>query len=270
MDNSIGEKIYQRRKELKLTQRELAERLDVSDKTVSRWELGTTVPDTMQIPMIAAALDLNVNDLFDVEESKERVEANIKEKDKNDPVYFRIAMIFACSFLLISALFMAAGIYFLDYRQVFFIISLVILILAVGITAGSETGFIHFYTGRYVQTEYRILDYRLFLIFISAFCFLFGVISGPLSYEVFDNPAAGYLAFGLEMLEAVLSFFLFRIKKVTPAIRKGAVILWVLSFTLMVLGLVLNSLNHPIEWIISGFICALSVLLESIGFYISI
>ena len=36
--NIIAENITRRRKELNMTQRELADKLNVSDKTVSRWE----------------------------------------------------------------------------------------------------------------------------------------------------------------------------------------------------------------------------------------
>jgi len=56
--------IIQRRKDLKLTQRDLAEKLNVSDKTVSRWEVGTQLPDTSIIPELAKALEVTIEELY--------------------------------------------------------------------------------------------------------------------------------------------------------------------------------------------------------------
>ena len=63
-----------------LTQRELAERLHVSDRTVSKWERGAGFPDVSILERLAAALELNVLDLLRGERTEERdVEAALKE-----------------------------------------------------------------------------------------------------------------------------------------------------------------------------------------------
>ena len=61
--NIIAENITRRRKELNMTQRELAEKLNVSDKTVSRWETGKQIPDALMIPEIATFLDMGIDEL---------------------------------------------------------------------------------------------------------------------------------------------------------------------------------------------------------------
>ena len=40
----IGERIKERRKELNLTQKDLAEGMHISDRLVSKWEVGESVP----------------------------------------------------------------------------------------------------------------------------------------------------------------------------------------------------------------------------------
>ena len=52
------------RKEKNLTQKELAQRLHVSDRAVSNWERGAGFPDVGLLEPLAAALDLNVLDLL--------------------------------------------------------------------------------------------------------------------------------------------------------------------------------------------------------------
>ena len=75
--NIIAENIARRRKELGLTQRELAEKLNVSDKTLSRWETDKQVPDALMLPEIAKALDMSIGEIYgviDVSGKKEDVQ----------------------------------------------------------------------------------------------------------------------------------------------------------------------------------------------------
>jgi transcriptional regulator with XRE-family HTH domain len=62
------------RKRKKLTQAKLAEKLFVSEKTVSKWENGNGLPDTSILPTLCKILDITINELL----SGERV-----EKDNN-------------------------------------------------------------------------------------------------------------------------------------------------------------------------------------------
>ena len=68
----IGRFIAERRKALGLTQRQLAERLAVSDKAVSKWETGRGLPDVLLMPPLCAALGITVNDLLSGEYVSER------------------------------------------------------------------------------------------------------------------------------------------------------------------------------------------------------
>lgn len=71
--NIIAENITCRRKELNMTQRELAEKLNVSDKTVSRWETGKQIPDALMIPEIAKCLDMGIDELYGMNKSTEEI-----------------------------------------------------------------------------------------------------------------------------------------------------------------------------------------------------
>lgn len=61
--NMIGEFIQVSRKEKGLTQKELAEQINVSDKTISKWENGNSTPDTSILSSLCQALDISVNEL---------------------------------------------------------------------------------------------------------------------------------------------------------------------------------------------------------------
>ena len=60
----IGLNIVSYRKRLGLTQARLAEKLNYSDKAVSKWERGESVPDVMTLVQLAELFGVTVNDLL--------------------------------------------------------------------------------------------------------------------------------------------------------------------------------------------------------------
>lgn len=81
--HTIQENIKQRRRALGMTQKELADRLDISDKTVSRWESGNQLPDALLFPDLAEALQTTVQALYGIEN-----ETNDCPKEKKPPIRF--------------------------------------------------------------------------------------------------------------------------------------------------------------------------------------
>lgn len=70
---NLGLFIAEQRKALGLTQLELAEKLYVTDKAVSRWERGVGLPDIHLLEPLADALELNVSELI-VCKKEEKIE----------------------------------------------------------------------------------------------------------------------------------------------------------------------------------------------------
>ena len=63
-ENKIGSFIQLSRKEKGMTQKDLADRIGVSDKTISKWENGNSVPDTEILTSLCQSLDISVNELL--------------------------------------------------------------------------------------------------------------------------------------------------------------------------------------------------------------
>ena len=77
----IGNFISKLRKEKKLTQDDLAEKLNVSTKSVSRWETGRNMPDYSILKDLCEILDISVNELINGEKvEKDKI---IEEYDNN-------------------------------------------------------------------------------------------------------------------------------------------------------------------------------------------
>ena len=67
-----GRFITKKRKEQNLTQEQLAERLGVSNKTVSKWETGKCMPDYAVVKSLCEELKISVSELMDGEEADDK------------------------------------------------------------------------------------------------------------------------------------------------------------------------------------------------------
>ena len=63
-NKSMGEIISTLRKEKGLTQKEVADRLNITDKAVSKWERDLACPDTQTIPKLAEILGVSLEELL--------------------------------------------------------------------------------------------------------------------------------------------------------------------------------------------------------------
>ncbi len=98
----IGKFIAKCRRDKKLTQSELAEKLNISNKAISKWETGRGMPDASIMLELCEYLGITVNELLSGEkleegEYKEKANENIiniaKESEKNKKVKNKIIIV---------------------------------------------------------------------------------------------------------------------------------------------------------------------------------
>lgn len=114
----VGSFISQKRKSVGMTQKELAEKIDVTDKTISKWECGNGLPDITRLKPLCDALEINVNELLSGEnlseegyslKAEENIMALMKENEitkKRNKMQYMIGVVMAIlafAFLAISA-----------------------------------------------------------------------------------------------------------------------------------------------------------------------
>ena len=75
----IGLFLKELRKEKELTQSQLAEQLNVSDRTVSRWETGTNLPDLSVLVELADFYDVDIREIIDGERKSENMNVEMKD-----------------------------------------------------------------------------------------------------------------------------------------------------------------------------------------------
>ena len=85
----IGKFIAERRKENSLTQMQLAEKLGITDKAVSKWERGIAMPDSSIMLDVCKILGISVNELLNgekinMEEQDTKAEKLLLELTKRD------------------------------------------------------------------------------------------------------------------------------------------------------------------------------------------
>ena len=62
--NTMGDVIAALRKEKGMTQKDLADQLNITDKAVSKWERNVACPDTALIPKLAEILGISIEELM--------------------------------------------------------------------------------------------------------------------------------------------------------------------------------------------------------------
>ncbi|MBQ2766884.1 MAG: helix-turn-helix transcriptional regulator [Clostridia bacterium] len=122
----IGNFIGTKRREKNLTQEQLAERLGVSNKTISKWENGKCMPDYSVIELLCKELEITLAELLDGEEKEpnsirvydeEQVKAllgKIQKMEKNYKYAFGIMMILI-GFLSLILVSLFGGSHFRDF-----------------------------------------------------------------------------------------------------------------------------------------------------------
>ena len=86
----IGKFIQERRKIKKLTQEELAEKLGVNNRSISRWENGKCMPDLSILKDLSKELDITINDLLNGEiVNKEKYQEAFEENTINLLCYIK-------------------------------------------------------------------------------------------------------------------------------------------------------------------------------------
>ncbi|MDY3748069.1 MAG: helix-turn-helix domain-containing protein [Lachnospiraceae bacterium] len=75
----VGSFLKELRKEKNLTQEQLAEQLNVSGRTVSRWETGSNMPDISILVDLAEFYNVSIHEIIDGERKSERMNEEVKE-----------------------------------------------------------------------------------------------------------------------------------------------------------------------------------------------
>lgn len=112
----IGKFIAESRKRKKLTQEQLAEKLGVNSRTISRWENGKNMPDISLYKSLCEILDISVEELINGEKTKDNylkqsyekaiintIDSNEKVKKKmNKLIKLLLVLVFVISIITIS------------------------------------------------------------------------------------------------------------------------------------------------------------------------
>ena len=133
----IGKFIASQRKKVNLTQAELASKLNITDRAVSKWETGRSMPDSSIMLELCRVLNISVNDLLSgevvsVENYNKETEKNLieairakEEADKKLLMLECVIGVFSVLILLVPII-LGATLDLKDYQRVLFVISGVI------------------------------------------------------------------------------------------------------------------------------------------------
>ena len=96
----IGSRIHELRKNHKLSQEQLAEKVGVSRQTISKWELGETAPDIKQAKLLSQIFGVSLDELTD-NDTKEVIYQKVSNTEKLSGMIINILKILG-AFILLS------------------------------------------------------------------------------------------------------------------------------------------------------------------------
>ena len=149
--NKIGKFISQCRKNKKLTQEQLAEKLGISDRAVSKWERGLCLPDASIMILLCEILGINVNELLSGEmlnnkNYEKKAEENLLEMAQMEEEQNKKLMMYEWVIGTMSSVTFIVLIFVLSYavennsaRIILFVLALVILIVGISFALKIET-----------------------------------------------------------------------------------------------------------------------------------
>ena len=139
----IGKFIASKRKENNITQSQLAEMLNITDRAISKWENGICLPDSGIMSELCNILNITINDLFsgeivDMKDNERKLEENLLEmtklKEEKDKELLRMEVVIgvSCSIAFFTLIFIAC---FIEMSAIIRIMLIVIgsIIFAYGI-----------------------------------------------------------------------------------------------------------------------------------------
>lgn len=144
-----GAFIAQMRKEQELTQKQLADKLNISDKTVSKWETGKGLPEVSLMMPLCETLRISVNELLSgekltelsyIEKAEENIMDLVKEKEENKKKVILSVIVCVITILASVTLIMVAGVLETDtwLRILLIAIAIVVMVGGIGVAAALE------------------------------------------------------------------------------------------------------------------------------------
>lgn len=86
--NNLGERLYKLRKNIKLSQEEVAEKLNVTRQTVSKWETDQSMPDLDKVAPLCELYGITPNELF-IELKDKEISKNTESRDDLEDERFK-------------------------------------------------------------------------------------------------------------------------------------------------------------------------------------
>ena len=178
--NKISNFIKIKRKELGITQDELAEKLFVTEKAISRWETGRGTPDISLLLPLSKELNIDVSELLNGEENKkckndveQLIEYNEITKANKYNFQFKLTIFFYILSIL-SFLFYLRFEYDPNIEVNYFIRLLIIVIASIFVIIGNKI-----YSNNYVEKledKKKVLKLSHIIVFIYYVILLFNMV----------------------------------------------------------------------------------------------
>lgn len=143
----VSENIAHYRKKMNLTQLELAEKLNYSDKSISKWERAEGIPSVIVLKEIADFFGVTLNDMIKIK----KVKISNNEKNRGFISYFFASIVMVISFIAFGVL-KLLDVNYESWKLIIYGLPISSLILFVFYIVWNNARFIYLYLSLFIWT----------------------------------------------------------------------------------------------------------------------
>ena len=245
IEKQIKDVIYENRKKKQLTQEQLADQLNVSNKTISKWERGLGYPDILILPTLAKVLDISVNELLSTDDLKPE---SIEQYDYKIMTKYKLNIIFAFFILIFSpVLYIISAFVFQSYKLsiISIFIGVIVALFSLITVILHSIQMYDFIRNKYTNEKYI----RIFKNYLGLFSMILFVLSLFLTLLI-ENKIFSITVATLIYLLFLAAILIICLKLRVRIFKTMGLILFILSSILFISGIITMSILGIIPYIL--------------------
>lgn len=260
--NNLKEIIVERRKALRLTQKDLAAKLNVSDKVISKWETGASLPDLSLVNAISEVLEISVSELLS---AKELIKPVTNESTDDNLIYqYKFKFIVSVALMVFGVILIPIYMSFYedDLAIILMVISIAFILLSLTVFISNIIKFRSTYTKKYYQKPYDQVFYLYNLTIIDVISLCLFLLPTVISNNVVSFTWLILLVGIVILLKLSLS------KQTNHQFKNKKHMIWTYLAYLMITVFPIIHVLHLMQWFLLILTITVFVVVTSISYYL--
>jgi len=259
--NNLKEIISERRKALRLTQKDLASKLNVSDKVISKWETGASLPDLSLVNALSEVLEISLDELLSAKELTKPV--SNETTDERLIYHYKLKFIVSVALMVFGVILIPIYMSFYEDSLAIILMVLSIAFILAGLTIyiANIIKFRSTYLKLYYQKPYDQVFYRYNLAIIDVISLTIYLLPTVISNNLVSFSWLVILVVILVFLKLGLA------TKTNHKFKNKKHMIWTYIAYVMLIAFPILHMLHLMQWLLLILTIIVFAVTTSISYY---